>query len=146
LYDLLSQGSHIPLDRVLAIALELADALSRAHHLNIVHRDLKPANVLLTKDGLPRLTDFGVARLGQAEPMTETGVVIGTIDYIPPEVLNGQPADVRSDIWSFGVLLFEMVTGQRPFAGETITALMMAITSQDPPDLQTLRRDLPPLD
>ena len=133
----------LPLERVLTIALELSDALTRAHHLNIIHRDLKPANVLLAEDGIPRLTDFGVAHVGQASRMTETGVVIGTIDYLSPEALNGETIDARTDIWAFGVLLFEMLSGQRPFVGDTITAVITAISTQPPPDLSTLRPDLP---
>ena len=144
LRELLDQEGALPLDRVLEIALDLADALTRAHRLNIIHRDLKPGNVLLSQDGAPRLTDFGVAHLGQAERMTETGMVIGTIDYLSPEALNGEAIDARCDIWSFGVLLYELLAGQRPFAGDTLTALMQAITSRPVPDLAESRPDLPP--
>ncbi|MEM7346695.1 MAG: protein kinase, partial [Chloroflexota bacterium] len=144
LEDLLSQKNTLPLNQVLAIALELTDALTRAHHLNIIHRDLKPANILLASDGTPRLTDFGVARLGQAERMTQSGMILGTVDYLPPEMLNGKPIDTRADIWAFGVLLFEMLTGQRPFLGDTLVSIMMSITTKPPPDLWELRPDLPP--
>jgi len=128
---------------LLQLALELSDALSRAHHLRIIHRDIKPANVLLARDGTPRLTDFGVARLDNEERMTQSGVAIGTLDYIAPEGLNGIVDDPRSDIWSFGVMLFELLTGQRPFVGKNISQVVKAILMDSPPDLETLRPDVP---
>jgi len=111
LADLLS--APLPLARVLEIALELADALTRAHHLKIIHRDLKPANVLLADDGTPRLSDFGVALMSADKRLTGSGVLIGTPEYLSPEMLNGDEIDARADLWAFGVMLFEMLTGQR---------------------------------
>ncbi|NWF71133.1 MAG: protein kinase [Chloroflexi bacterium] len=139
---LLKSGKQ-PLTRILEIGLDLADALTRAHRLNIIHRDLKPANILLAADGTPRLTDFGVAHIGSKERVTGTGVAVGTVDYLAPEALRGQPVDARSDIWAFGVLLFEMLAGKRPFTGESITHTLMSIVSEPLPDLEQLCPEAP---
>ena len=137
------QTNHLPIDRILSIALDLADALTRAHRLNIVHRDLKPANVLLADDGTPRLTDFGIAHMGSMERVTDSNSVLGTLDYLPPEVLAGSGVDTRADIWSFGVVLFEMLAGKRPFSGESVGQVLTAILTQPTPDLETLNPDCP---
>lgn len=143
LQELLEQQGPLPVARVLDFALDLADALTRAHRLEIIHRDLKPANVLLAEDGSPRLTDFGIARALNSPSLTQTGLVLGTINYLSPEGCNGQKLDTRSDIWAFGVLLYELLTGQQPFRGETWVATMMAIMSQPTPDLNQQRPDVP---
>ncbi len=142
LAELLARQGKLSVERAVRIGLELSDALARAHYLKIIHRDLKPANILLTEDGTPRLTDFGVAHVGGSD-MTGTGVIIGTFAYLPPEVVNGESVDARADIWSFGVLLFEMLTGKRPFDGDSPGAQMAAIMTRPTPDLEALRPDLP---
>ena len=142
LADLLSKEERLPIARTIDIALELADALTRSHHLKIVHRDIKPGNVLLAKDGTPRLTDFGVARIGEST-FTGTGNVIGTYGYISPEAFQGHGSDTRGDIWAFGVLLYEMVAGRRPFAASEPAAEMMAILKERPPELDELRPEIP---
>jgi predicted ATPase/predicted Ser/Thr protein kinase len=139
---LLDKGG-IPLEQVLRLSIDLADALTRAHKLDIIHRDLKPANVLIADDGTLRLTDFGVARIGQKQRVTATNVIVGTVDYLAPESLDGSNIDVRADIWAFGVMLFEMVAGKRPFTGETLTATLTAILTHPVPDLEALRPDAP---
>jgi serine/threonine-protein kinase len=144
LRDLLDKEGKLSVARTLDIALELADALSRAHHLNIIHRDLKPGNVLLAEDGTPRLTDFGIARVTQQEGihLTQAGSMVGTVHYMSPEACRGEELDGRADIWSFGVLLYEMLTGERPFSGEQVTATIIAILNNPTPDLQALRPDV----
>ena len=144
LHDLIAGEGPLPISRVLEISLDLADALTRAHRLNIIHRDLKPPNVLLAKDGTPRLTDFGLARQMDGPRTTETGTIIGTIEYVSTEGCEGQPLDERADIWAFGVILFEMLTGKRPFKGDTLPTTLTAILTQRLPDLSQYRNDIPP--
>lgn len=143
LFDMLEKQGQIPVARALEIMLDLTDALTRAHRLDIIHRDLKPANVLIAEDGTPRLTDFGVAHIAQEERVTKTGIAIGTLDYISPELFNNQPVDKRTDIWSFGVMFFEMLLGERPFQGASVSQIIKAILTDPVPDLETLRGDLP---
>jgi predicted ATPase/tetratricopeptide (TPR) repeat protein len=140
----LKRDGRLPVHRVVAIGLDLADALARAHHLKIIHRDLKPENVLLAADGSVRLTDFGVATSGGlGARLTEAGHVPGTFAYLAPESFSDQPSDARSDIWSFGVLLFELLTGQHPFDAQTLEGTMGAILTRPTPDLERLRPDAP---
>jgi serine/threonine protein kinase len=142
LAGLLKQGA-LPTERVLSFGIDIADALTHAHRLNIIHRDLKPANVLLADDGTPRLTDFGIAHVGSAERLTGTGAVIGTTAYLSPEALDGAETNAGMDIWSFGVLLFEMVTGRLPFVGMTSAQVITAILFEPVPDIEALRPDAP---
>jgi serine/threonine protein kinase len=144
LADLLRKPERLPLEDVLSISLELSDALARAHHLKIIHRDIKPGNVLIATDGTPRLTDFGIAHLGDRSRLTQTQTVLGTLGYLSPEALDGKPLDARTDIWSFGVLIYEMLTGKLPFNDETASALMMSIIHKTFPMPQEMRKDIPP--
>src|SRR5258708_32874014 len=142
LAELLKSPEELGLARSLDIALDLADALTRTHRLNMLHRDLKPTNVLLAADGTPRLTDFGVARWGQSA-ITQPDQVVGTLAYLSPEALRGEVLDERSDLWAFGVILFEMLTGTHPFPAATAAAQITAILFEPLPDLESLRPDLP---
>jgi serine/threonine protein kinase len=145
LEDLLDRQSQLPVERVLEIGLELADALTRVHHLGIIHRDLKPANVLLAEDGTPRLTDFGVAYLAQPDTrLTREGTILGTSVYLSPEAWRSETLDARSDVWSFGTLLYEMLAGRPPFAAEHPVAIMTTILNDPVPDLHQFRPDTPP--
>ena len=143
LEDLLRKQGRLPSARAIEIALDLADALTRAHRLGIIHRDLKPANVLLAADGTPRLADFGIAHVESDQRLTQTGVLMGTIDYLSPEVCQGEPPDERADIWAFGVMLFQILSGRLPFDGKSITARLTAILTQPVPDLAQLTPDVP---
>src|SRR5512146_1130224 len=144
LADLLAKQPQLPIERVVSIGLELSDALSRAHHLHILHRDIKPANILLAADGTPRLTDFGLARIGQLPRLTETGSILGTFYYLSPEAVEKREVNERSDLWSFGVVLYEMLAGRLPFTGETPFDVVWAIKNQTLPPLENFRSDLPP--
>ncbi|MFO7537314.1 MAG: alpha/beta fold hydrolase, partial [Chloroflexota bacterium] len=145
LRDLLDKTPQLPPAQVLAIGLELADALSRAHHLDVIHRDIKPDNVLLAADGTPRLTDFGMARLERMDArLTQPGAIIGSPAYMSPEALRGESLDARSDIWSFGVLLFEMLAGFHPYDDAQVTAVLIKILNTPTPDLQPHCPDAPP--
>jgi tetratricopeptide (TPR) repeat protein/predicted Ser/Thr protein kinase len=141
--ELLEREKQLPVERVLYIALELADALTRAHHMKIIHRDLKPANVLIAEDGTPRLTDFGIARLSDQSRMTESGAVYGTFAYLSPEACQGEALDARADLWAFGVMLYEMLAGRRPFDEDNMAATLTAILTRDPRDVRTFRPDVP---
>lgn len=139
----LQKEGALPLRDALTIALDLADALTRAHRLDILHRDIKPGNVLLDAAGLPRLADFGLARLGQASLITGHEDVLGTVAYLSPEVCLSEPLDGRADIWSFGVLLYEMLLGERPFAAPTPAGTISHILNSPLPDVLALRPDIP---
>ena len=144
LHSLVKRGP-LPVAQAMRIALELSDALAQAHHINIIHRDIKPENVLMAEDGRPKLTDFGVARLlSETHRLTGTGTQMGTPYYMSPEAWEGKQLDEQTDIWSLGVVLFEMVTGKVPFTGDTLVAVMNKVLTTPPPDLKTLRPDVPP--
>ncbi|MDX2153443.1 MAG: serine/threonine-protein kinase [Bryobacteraceae bacterium] len=126
------------------ILQELCDALSYLHEKGILHRDLKSSNVKLTHDGRVKLLDFGIARARDAERLTQTGMVMGTPEHLPPEVLQGRPADETSEVWSLGVLAYELVTGRLPFDGGADNELFRAILSEPPQAPSRYAPGLPP--
>jgi serine/threonine-protein kinase len=119
-------------------------ALSYAHKQNIIHRDIKPANMMLTPLGIVKLMDFGIARSSTDGALTSTGTTLGSLNYMPPEQVRGESADARSDIYSFGVSLYEMLTGKLPFQGDSQYSLMTAHLNENPPPPISIRADLPP--
>lgn len=148
LRDLLDQTPQPDLIQVLDIALELADALSRAHHVHILHRDLKPENIIFDQEGRPRLIDFGLALLEEhnsrlTQRLTQEGMVLGSPLYMSPEALRGQELDPRSDIWSFGIILYEMLAGRPPFQGEQMASLVTSILNSPLEDLRRFRPEVP---
>jgi eukaryotic-like serine/threonine-protein kinase len=143
----------LPLDQALQVAVQIAGALDAAHRQGIVHRDLKPANVMLTKSGA-KLLDFGIARLaapaaGDATvaltqaTLTMDGAILGTLQYMSPEQIEGRDADARSDVFAFGDVLYEMLTGQRAFTGETRSSVIAAVLEREPVPVSTLRPEAP---
>ncbi|MCB9454034.1 MAG: serine/threonine protein kinase [Anaerolineaceae bacterium] len=143
LAKLLEREGRLPLQQVLEFGLDIADALTRAHRLGIIHRDIKPDNVLLTANNTPRLTDFGVARIKDRTQLTQSGYVVGTGSYLSPEACRGHDLDARADIWAFGVLLYEMLAGQRPFDGTNPAAVITSILMEPLRDLRQYRSDVP---
>lgn len=132
----------MPIPKVLDLVAHVADGLDYAHRQGVVHRDIKPGNIMLLKDETLRITDFGIARI-QASSKTATGAVLGTPAYMSPEQVNGKKVDGRADIFSLGVTLFELLTGEKPFAGDSIAALLYRIANVDHPDPREFRKDLP---
>ena len=134
----------LPLEKVLEITALSADALATAHVQNVVHRDIKPANIMYDPDnGQVKLTDFGIARITDASK-TKTGMVLGTPSYMSPEQLSGKKVDGRSDLFSLGVMLYQMTSGTLPFKGDSMATLMFKIANEEHPDVLEIRSDLPP--
>ncbi|MGI5865662.1 MAG: serine/threonine-protein kinase [Myxococcales bacterium] len=139
----LLKEAPLPWDVVATIGARVAAALEHAHHHKLIHRDVKPANVMLSKPGEVKLTDFGIARDQVLGDLTKTGYAVGTPSYMPPEVLTGERADARSDIYSLGVTLYECVTGRNPFAEHDSSKIFGAILANKFPRLGKVRRGLP---
>jgi serine/threonine-protein kinase len=134
----------LPFDWILDIGIKIADALAFAHKNDVVHRDIKPANIVYNDtDKSVKVTDFGIARI-TATSRTKTGVVLGTPSYMSPEQLAGKHVDGRSDLFSFGAMLYEMVTGKTPFTGDSLATLMYQIANAPTPDIKKQRPDTPP--
>ena len=154
LADRISQGP-IPLDEALPITKQIAEALEAAHEAGVIHRDLKPANIKVRDDGTVKVLDFGLAKALDTTPQgdpsqsptltaaaTQMGVILGTAAYMSPEQARGKPVDRRADIWSFGVVLYEILTGARPFQGEDVSLTLASVMKSDV-DVKPLPSDLP---
>jgi eukaryotic-like serine/threonine-protein kinase len=131
----------LPLDEAAAYAIEIGRGLAAAHAQKLIHRDVKPQNVLIDAEGRAKVTDFGIARSLESDGLTKTGRVLGTTDYVSPEQAMGHDVDARSDIYSLGVLLYEMLTGEPPFKAETVVGVAMKHVNEPMPDTQAHRRD-----
>src|SRR5579864_1615962 len=151
--DLLIPAKGLPIEQTLAYAVQIADALAAAHTAGIVHRDVKPGNIVVTPAGRVKVLDFGLAKLVEragsedltvtAEAATRAGVIVGTVAYASPEQIEAKPVDARSDVFSFGAVLYEMLTGRRPFHGESQLSTMAAILRDTPQPLVSVRPGLP---
>ncbi|HKQ31271.1 MAG TPA: serine/threonine-protein kinase, partial [Burkholderiales bacterium] len=134
---------NLPFDWIIDISIKIADALDFAHKNDVVHRDIKPANIVYNEADMSiKVTDFGIARI-TASSRTKTGVVLGTPSYMSPEQLAGTHVDGRSDLFSFGVMLYEMVAGKTPFTGDSLATLMFQIANTATPDIKKARTDTP---
>jgi serine/threonine-protein kinase len=131
---LLTPGRALPVSQAVSIAAQVAEGLAYAHEHGVVHRDIKPANIMVLADGPVKITDFGIARMRASnDELTQSGMMLGSPKYMSPEQVIGKRADHRSDIFSLGVILYEMLTGAAPFSGENVTALMYQIVNFAPP-------------
>jgi serine/threonine protein kinase/Flp pilus assembly protein TadD len=152
-----ASGSQLEMPEILDIAIQVASALEEAHAAGIVHRDIKPDNIMVRRNGYVKVLDFGLAKLTETvdrSPLdneaatrvmvqTDAGVVMGTSHYMSPEQARGKPVDARSDIWSLGVVIYELVAGRTPFEGETSTDVIVAITQKEPPPLARFAPNVP---
>ncbi|HEU4503137.1 MAG TPA: serine/threonine-protein kinase [Nitrospira sp.] len=140
-----SRKPHLmPLPELIPTLASVAEALDYAHQQGVVHRDIKPANIMITKERLVKVMDFGIAKM-TSNSKTQTDVVLGTPTYMSPEQIAGKKVDGRSDVFSLGVVLFELLTGQPPFTADNLSALLFAIAHNPHPELHMLRHDLPPM-
>lgn len=136
-------GEMIPVDQIIRILAQMCSGVQAIHDAGIVHRDLKPENILLTKEGLVKIADFGIARTGHGPKLTEHGGVVGTIDYVSPEYMLNSQVDWRSDIYAIGILGYEMLTGESPFRGDSVYATMTKRLKSDPKPPSALREECP---
>ncbi|MBO3661976.1 serine/threonine-protein kinase [Microbacterium stercoris] len=136
LSTVLERENRLQPERALDVVAQTASALQAAHAAGLVHRDIKPGNLLITPDGRVKITDFGIARIADQVPLTATGQVMGTVQYLSPEQASGHPASPATDIYSLGIVAYESLAGRRPFTGESQVAIAMAQINEQPPPLQ----------
>src|SRR5262244_3286459 len=155
LHQHLAQKESLPLNTILKIGVQVAEALSAAHQAGIIHRDIKPENIMIRRDGYAKVLDFGLAKLSETAPMptgpdeptrfqvnTNPGIVMGTVFYMSPEQARGNPTDARTDIWSLGVVLYEMLARKVPFTGDTTSHTIVSILEKEPLTLENVPAEL----
>src|SRR5213075_84147 len=145
LRSLIGEGRPLRVPQALSIAAQVAEGLAFAHQRGVVHRDIKPANIMVVANGPVKITDFGIARMRGTGDLTQTGMLLGSPKYMSPEQVIGKRADHRSDIFSLGVILYEMLVGAAPFNGENVTALMYQIVNFLPPTPSSVNDAVPQL-
>jgi len=143
LKSFIKRVGHLPAGKSISIAKQICEGLVEAHRLGVVHRDLKPSNIMIDREGNARIMDFGIARSLKTKGLTSTGVMVGTPEYMSPEQVEGKEIDKRSDIYSLGVIIFEMLTGQAPFSGETPYSIAFKHKTEPPPDPKELNIQIP---
>jgi serine/threonine protein kinase/Tfp pilus assembly protein PilF len=143
LKSLIHRIGALPVGKAVSLGKQIAEGLSEAHRLGVVHRDLKPGNIMIDREGNARIMDFGIARSLAARGITGAGVMIGTPEYMSPEQVDGKEADPRSDIYSLGIILFEMLTGHLPFEGDTPLSIAIKQKSERPPDPRGINAQIP---
>ena len=137
------QRGILKIEEAIDIAIQIAQGLEKAHKKGIVHRDIKPANVFIMEDGVVKILDFGLAKLTGQTQLTKEGSTLGTVAYMSPEQTQGHKVDHRSDVWSLGVVLFEMISNQPPFKGDYDQAVLYAIVHEEPQSVTELSNDVP---
>jgi len=144
-HDLKKQIESGPLkiDEAINITQQIADGIHAAHEKGIVHRDIKSANIMLDEKGRVKILDFGLAKLSGSSTLTQKGTTLGTVAYMSPEQASGKKVDFRSDIWSLGVILYEMISGRLPFKGEYDSAIFYSILNEEPEPLTAIRTGVP---
>ena len=145
LKDIIKQhkDNPLPISEVSNYAIQIAEGLEAAQKKGIVHRDIKSSNIMITKDGKVKIMDFGLAKIGKGSQVTRIGTTVGTIAYMSPEQAHGDDLDHRSDIWSFGVVMYEMLTGKMPFKGDYDQAIIYSIINEEPHSVKEVRTDVP---
>jgi serine/threonine-protein kinase len=143
LKEVISDHGPLPVAETAAVGEQVARALDYAHSRGLVHRDVKPANILISTDGLVKVTDFGIAKADQADDLTKTGMVLGTAAYVAPEQIKGDPVTGKADQYALAIVLYEALTGEQPFRADTPVATAAQRLERDPLPVRSLRADVP---